>query len=139
MIDTNNIDKDLRMYLQLYIKLIFELPIHNDEVNLSHAEVVEEINKNLLEFDASIGIDGGEFDFGVYPQYAWIWMKVSLKKFETGVKLLKYLTFDSVFDKCEIKVGVEKLLKEITKRKQSPFDLIHSVSNDISYRTGLID
>ena len=76
MIDTNNIDSSLRMYLQLYMKLIFELPIHNEEVNLSHDEVVSEINKNLLEFDASIGIDGGEFDFGLYPQYTWIYMKV---------------------------------------------------------------
>jgi hypothetical protein len=76
MIDTNKIDKSLRKYLQLYMKLIFELPIHNDDVVLTHDEVVREINKNLLEFDASIGIDGGEFDFGVYPQYTWIYMKV---------------------------------------------------------------
>ena len=89
MIDTSKIDQDLRMYLQLYMKLIFELPIHNNDVTYSHDEVVRELNKNLLEFDASIGIDGGEFDFGVYPQYAWIWMKVCHAQCKIKIKLFK--------------------------------------------------
>lgn len=79
MIDTNDIDEKLRKYLQLFMKLIFELPIHNENVSLTHDEVVREIHKELLEFDAAIGIDGEELDFGIYPQYLWIYIKVNKK------------------------------------------------------------
>ncbi len=75
-IDTSNIDATLRKYLKLYVKLLFESPIRNDEVNLSHDEVVYELNKDLLEYDATIGIDGEECDFGSYPQYLWVYVKV---------------------------------------------------------------
>jgi hypothetical protein len=76
MIDTHSIDKDLRKYLKLYVKLLFESPIRNDSVNLTHDQVVYQLNKDLLEYDASIGIDGDDMDFGSYTQYLTLYLKV---------------------------------------------------------------
>jgi hypothetical protein len=77
MIDTETIDKDLRKYLKLYIKLLFESPIRNDAVNLTHEQVVYELNRDLLEYDVTVGINGDDFEFGSYPHYLWVYIKVS--------------------------------------------------------------
>ncbi len=78
MIDTNHLDVSLRPYLQLLIATLFELPIKNSEVNFTHEQTVYELNKDLLEFDGSIGINGDVFEPGIFPQYLSIFTKVIL-------------------------------------------------------------
>jgi hypothetical protein len=77
IIDTNHLDPHLRPYLQLLIATLFELPIKNSEVNFTHEQTVYELNKDLLEFDGSIGINGDVFEPGIFPQYLTIFTKVN--------------------------------------------------------------
>jgi Zn-dependent M16 (insulinase) family peptidase len=53
---------------------------------------------------------------------------------EVAVKWLKLITCHTQFDKSQIKIVISNLLKEIRKRKQQPFDLIHSMSNDVYFK-----
>jgi hypothetical protein len=85
IIDTSKLSSKLRPYLQLFTNLLFELPVKNHEVNLTHEQVVYELNKDLLEFDASIGINGSEFEPGIFPKYLSVFTKVGsfISKFKT--------------------------------------------------------
>jgi hypothetical protein len=77
IIDTTKLTSELRPYLQLFTNLLFELPVRNHVINLTHEQVVYELNKDLLEFDASIGINGSEFEPGIFPKYVSVFTKVS--------------------------------------------------------------
>jgi hypothetical protein len=81
MIDTSKMRNELRPYLTILANLLFELPVKNSELHLSHEQVVYELNKNLLEYESSIGLHGSEFDHGNFPQYYSLFVKVSLKFF----------------------------------------------------------
>jgi hypothetical protein len=56
-----------------------------------------------------------------------------VKHFELAVKWLKYILFDNQIDKEQLKITLEKVLKEMSHRKQSPFDLLECVLNDIHF------
>ena len=76
IIDTSRLDADLREYLELFTSLLFELPIKCGDLSLTHEQVVYELNKDLLEFDASIGLDGSQFGPGSFWNYLDIFVKV---------------------------------------------------------------
>jgi hypothetical protein len=76
MIDTLKVSKHLRPYLLLLINILFELPVKNSEIELTHEQVVYELNKNLLEYESSIGLHGSEFDQGSFSQYLFAFVKV---------------------------------------------------------------
>lgn len=80
IIDTTSIGADLRAYLELFASLLFELPIKCDAEKLDwcHEQVVYELNKDLLEFDVSIGLNGSQFDPGSFSQYLAIYVKVQI-------------------------------------------------------------
>lgn len=92
IVDTQTLEADLREYLELFATLLFELPIKHGDMSLTHEQVVYELNKDLLEFDASIGLNGSQFDPGSFSNYLTIFVKVHLVCFINylRVKLFKY-------------------------------------------------
>ncbi|CAF0960511.1 unnamed protein product [Brachionus calyciflorus] len=134
ILDTTKLSNDLRLYLELFTNVLFELPIENSEVSLTHEQVVFELNKDLLEFDISLGINGSEFEPGIFSQYLTIFTKTQLNDFELAIKWLKMIAFDTKFDHKQILISISNLLKEINKRKTEPSDLISSLSNDVYFK-----
>lgn len=133
IIDTSSLRDELRSYLELYTNVMFELPVANSQVEFSHEQVVYELNKDLLEFDVSLGINGCEFDPGSYSQYLSVFTKTEISDYKLAIKWLKYITFDTQFDRAQIKISINNLLKEIKKRKTEPSDLISSLANDVFF------
>lgn len=87
--DTSKISNHLRSYLQLYTNVLFELPVQNETLNLTHEQVVYELNKDLLEFDVSLGINGSEFEPGCFSQYLTVFTKVIYFKMDLLHKISK--------------------------------------------------
>jgi len=134
LIDTVQLDPSLKVYLELFTSLLFESPIRNSEVDLTHGQVVYELNKDLLEFGSPLGINGSQFEPGIFSEYFTVFIKVPIRDYELGIKWIKWVLFNTVFDNKQILIAVSNLLKEIKKRKQQPSDLIHSVLNDIYFK-----
>jgi hypothetical protein len=84
MIDTNKLSNELRCYLQLLVNLLFELPIENSKIKLTHDEVVYELNRDLLEYESSIGMHGSEFEHGNFSQYFFAYAKVNFDNFKSA-------------------------------------------------------
>lgn len=134
ILDTNALSDELRPYLELYTNVLFELPVENQEIKLTHEQVVYELNKDLLEFDVSLGINGSEFEPGIFSQYLTVFTKTQMEDFELAIKWLKLIVFDTKFDREQIQISISNLLKEIKKRKTEPSDLISSLSNEVYFR-----
>ncbi len=136
LIDTIELDSGLKVYLELLTSLLFESPICYSDFNLTHEQVVRELNKDLLEFGSSLGINGSQFEPGIFSEYFTIFTKFPIQDYELGIKWIKMVLFHSVFENKQILISVANLLKEIKKRKQQPSDLIHSISTDIYFKEG---
>lgn len=136
LIDTCNLSPDQRRLLPLFVNLFFELPITAKDLKLSHEEVVFELNRDLLEFEATVGINGSDLSIGSFPQYLMVFTKVALKDYELAVKWLKLVIFNSVFDIKQIQVTISNLLKDIKNKKQQPSDLVAAVCRDLNYEPG---
>ena len=135
-IDTSSLNHELRAYLELFTELLFELPIKNSRVDLTHEEAVCELNRDLLEFESSIGIHGRKFSPGIFSQYICVTTKTPIENYELAVKWLKYVVFDSVFSSKQIKTIVSNLLKDIKDYKQQPKKLMRPLLNDIFFKKG---
>ena len=136
LIDTSSLTRDQRRYLPLFVNLFFELPIATKDLKLSHEEVVFELNRDLLEFEATVGMDGSELSPGSFPQYLEFFTKVPLKDYELAVRWLKLVVFNSVFDIKQIQVTISNLLKDIKNKKQQPTDILAAVCRDLNYEPG---
>jgi Zn-dependent M16 (insulinase) family peptidase len=141
IIDTNALDMELRVYLQLLTSLLFELPIKLEEktrdVVMSREQAVLELNRDLLEFGSSLGINGADFEPGSYSQYVCVFVKAPVANYEQALVWLKRIIFDSQFDDIkQIQTSCSNLLKDIKKRKQQPFDIIQSIANDLCFVSG---
>jgi Zn-dependent M16 (insulinase) family peptidase len=125
-----------KTYLELFTNLLFELPIKDEEaaLDLSHEDVVYQLNRDLLEFGCSLGINGSQLDPGIYAEYVTIFAKVPVQEFGLAVQWLKRVLFSSVFTREQMLITISNLLKEITKRKTQPNDIIHALSNDLYFR-----
>ena len=134
LIDTLALNAEQKIHLELFTNLLFELPIKNSSIDLSHEEVVYQMNRDLLEFGSSLGINGSQMEPGIYAEYFTIFAKVPIQDYELAVKWIKNVLFSSVFTKKAILIALSNLLKEITKRKTQPSDLLHSLSNDINFQ-----
>ena len=135
-IDTTHLDHELRVYLELFTELLFELPIKNSTIDLTHEEAVYALSKDLLEYESSGGIHGSKFRPGLFSQYLCITTKTPLEDYELAVKWLKLVVFDSVFSNKQIKTIVLNLLKEIKNHKQQPINLIRPLVNDLFFKKG---
>ena len=137
LIDTQPLSLEQKLYLELLTNLLFELPICDQHGSLTHEQVVYQVNRDLLEFGSSLGINGSQLEPGIYAEYLTVFVKVPLSEYAVAVEWLKRVLFGSVFDEKQIGIAVENLLKEIAKRKTQPGDLIHSLSNDINFKEGI--
>ncbi len=136
LVDTSGLAAEQKLYLELLTNLLFELPLRDEAsgLEMSHEQAVYEVNKDLLEFGSSIGINGSQMEPGIYAEYLTVFAKVQVKDYELAVKWTKNVLFASVFDRKQVGVALANLLKEISKRKTQPNDIIHSLSNDINFK-----
>ncbi len=136
LVDTSGLAAEQKPYLELLTNLLFELPLRDEAsgLEMSHEQAVYEVNKDLLEFGSSIGINGSQMEPGIYAEYLTVFAKVQVKDYELAIKWTKNVLFASVFDRKQVGVALANLLKEISKRKTQPNDIIHSLSNDINFK-----
>ncbi len=136
LIDTSGLDSEEKVYLELLTNLLFELPVKDETtgLDLTHEQAVCEVNRDLLEFGSSIGINGNQMEPGIYAEYMTVFAKVQIEDYELAVKWMKNVLFSSVFDMKQVNIAIANLLKEISKRKTQPSDILHSLSNDIYFK-----
>ena len=102
LIDTNQLSKESKIYLELFTNLLFESPIVNKEINLTHEEVVYELNRDLLEFGSSLGINGSQLDPGIYSEYFTIFTKVLI--IYENFQMINLLNFFLYFKRFQFKI-----------------------------------
>ena len=85
----------------------------------SHEEVVRALNRDTVSYSNALGVDGAQnFYAGTFGQYMMLQMKVERAKYETGIRWIHDLLWNSKMDQERIKIAATKLFNEIPDHKR---------------------
>lgn len=71
MLQTAHIPDDLRLYLPVYLELVFKNPVQlEDGTTLSSDDVVNGLTEDTIRYDSGLGIgSSASFQCGLFPQH----------------------------------------------------------------------
>jgi Zn-dependent M16 (insulinase) family peptidase len=120
--DTQTLTAADRQHLELYLELMFSLPIDGaDGKRLAFEEVVKLLDRDTVSYGNSVGVDGGghaSFSVGSFGQTVAVCLKAEITKYERTVQWLYDSLWRAVFTEERIKIAAAKLLNDIPGRKR---------------------
>jgi len=119
LIDTTCLPDHLRLYIELYLEAVYELPIREEDGSITpYEEVVRNLTAQTVGYSNSCGLNGGNFQCGSFAQSMGFTLKVEASKWELAVKWLQRLLFQTIFDPERLKVSCKKLLVDVPNQKR---------------------
>eukprot|EP01125_Pyxidicula_operculata_P006346 TRINITY_DN2202_c0_g2_i3.p1 TRINITY_DN2202_c0_g2~~TRINITY_DN2202_c0_g2_i3.p1 ORF type:complete len:714 (+),score=176.41 TRINITY_DN2202_c0_g2_i3:1308-3449(+) len=129
-IDTSCLDSELRKYLELYLELMFELPIKRNGKSWSHDKVVQVLTDITISYSNSIGYNSSTYFVpGYFSQLAVITVRCQTSKYEEVISMLKDILWNRKFTEKRIKIALKKMLKKAKKHKLSAEKCISAIVN----------
>ncbi|KAF8244277.1 hypothetical protein K440DRAFT_647002 [Wilcoxina mikolae CBS 423.85] len=122
-VSTASIPVKLRPLMPIYWELFFDTPVMMDGVRVEYEKVVEQLEKDTIHLSIT---SGGYVDL---PEAVRIRLQVEPAKYETAIKWLRTLLWDSIFDKKRIGITLSKLRSDIPDEKRQGKSMVHSVKN----------
>jgi Zn-dependent M16 (insulinase) family peptidase len=120
VVDTENLADHLRPYLEVWRNLIFEVPILRDGVLVDHEDIVRAIEQETVDTSCSVGFgEESPFKTGPFSQLSWISIRAEAKRYERTVQWIKDFLYNTRFTAERLKVGVKRLLKDVSDVKRS--------------------
>lgn len=120
LLDTSRLPEDLRLYLPLYLEVMYESPMMRNGKQIGHEQVIEEMERDLLDHGAALGFyNDSSFRCGAFGELACISVKTDIGKYPLAVNWLRELLFSVKFTPSRVSSVAKKLSKEITERLRS--------------------
>ena len=120
ILDTARLPEDLRLFLPLYLEVLFESPVMRNGKLVGHEQVITEMERDLLDQGAALGFYcNNAFRCGAFGELAVISVKTEIAKYAVAIKWLRELLFCVKFTKSRVSSVAKKLKKEITERLRS--------------------
>eukprot|EP01087_Luapelamoeba_hula_P007015 TRINITY_DN1709_c0_g1_i3.p1 TRINITY_DN1709_c0_g1~~TRINITY_DN1709_c0_g1_i3.p1 ORF type:complete len:882 (+),score=155.82 TRINITY_DN1709_c0_g1_i3:330-2975(+) len=133
-IDTEAVPDRLRPYIELYNKILFEIPVRKDDGQvIGHEEVVKQLVADTVGYSSTIGFGGGSFACGTFAQLIQVHLKTEVSKYKRGIELLKDLLWNTQFTKDRVEINVQKLLNEVPSVKRRGMEMVFADSRLFSF------
>ena len=117
LIDTGVVTPSLRPLLELYLDLVFRLPIERvmpdgKKIVVTHDQACQEIEDATVSYSSSMGIGGDtEFSTGQFGQLMEIFLKVEPERVKDAVRRINETLFHLKWDTHYARVSLKKLIK----------------------------
>jgi len=132
-LDTGRLDSNLRKYLELYLEVIFEIPLIKDGKLISYEEVVYMLEDQSVDHGNGCGLSGGNFTCGSFAQLMWLDMKFERSEFENCGNWLRDFLWNSVFTPERLKVAAKRLINDVARTKRSPNYIARSALKKLNF------
>ncbi|MCJ1477917.1 hypothetical protein MMC13_006591 [Lambiella insularis] len=122
LIGTESIPVPLRPLLTIYLDNFFTSPITRDGARIEFERVVMELEKDTVDYsmDSAAGIG--------CPEGLRLSIQVELEKYETGIRWLRDLMWNSLFDITRLKATTTKLLSEVPEEKRDGSSMTYAAA-----------
>ncbi|XP_067661811.1 uncharacterized protein C05D11.1-like [Haliotis asinina] len=134
LLDSSTVPQKLKYYLPLFCEVLLESPILRDGKLVSHEEVIAQLEADTLSSSVGLGVRGGKFSCGSFPQVASVELKVEEDRYNQGVTWLKELLYQTQFTADRLKIIVNRMTNDIAAYKRSGYRVIRTVINEILYK-----
>ncbi|KAG8525481.1 uncharacterized protein KY384_009125 [Bacidia gigantensis] len=125
MIGTENVPVMLRPLLDIYAENFFSTPIARGGKRVEFEDVVKELERDTVGYGLSSGHAFGNVET------LKLSIQVEVENYDLGIRKLREMMLDSVFDLERLVAIIARLLAEIPDEKRSGSDMVRSVNNMI--------
>jgi len=135
LLDTSSVPPSLKLFLPLFLEVLFESPVKRNGAIIPHDVVIKELAEDTVSTAATLGVHCEELRFScaAYAQMAHLFLQMSIAKYERGVRWLYELLFCSQFVQDRLKIIATKMINEVSKKKREGSFIVKSLVNELAY------
>lgn len=129
VISTLDLPSHLRPLMQLYLSILFSLPLTTQSSpprHLTYEEVVKGLDVDTLEYDVSLGTGG-------FGELVCAELKLERDNYAKGVAWLRDLWWGSEFAVERLKVGISKIIQSLPEGKRSGRSIASTLSRTMTH------
>ncbi|KAJ1023179.1 hypothetical protein NDA16_003332 [Ustilago loliicola] len=126
---TTDLPKELRSQMQLYLSVLFSLPIvrqDSTQASLTYEEVVKGLDEDTLEYDVSLGTGG-------FGELVCAELKLERANYEKGIAWLRDLLWGSQFAVDRLKVSISKIIQSLPEQKRNGRAIASALSRSLTH------
>ncbi|GJQ15676.1 hypothetical protein GpartN1_g7467.t1 [Galdieria partita] len=136
VLNTQDLEPYLRRFCVLYIASVLETSVvEPDGTVTSHQQIVDDLMKESIFAEASIGFGGGHtaYDCGEFPQVLVLELKFESHKYSQAIQWLYKLLFQTVFSADRLKTIASKLSKNISRKRRSGAAVTRCIASCLNF------
>jgi Zn-dependent M16 (insulinase) family peptidase len=119
-LNTANIPDELRLYLEIFQDLFFNMPMKQNGIEISWDNVVKQLETDIVKYSNSLGLNAqGIFSVGDFGQLFILRLQAETEKFPVVLEWWKKLSSDCFVTTERILVSVNKLLNSVAEVKRN--------------------
>ncbi len=125
---TTDLPKELRAQMQLYLSVLFSLPLVRQDAtkgSLTYEEVVKGLDEDTLEYDVSLGSGG-------FGELVCAELKLERANYEKGIAWLRDLLWGSEFAVDRLKVSISKIIQSLPEQKRNGRAIASALSRSLT-------
>ncbi|SNX85732.1 related to Zn2+-dependent endopeptidase, insulinase superfamily [Melanopsichium pennsylvanicum] len=126
---TTDLPVELRAQMQLYLSVLFSLPItkqDSSKASLTYEEVVKGLDEDTLEYDVSLGSGG-------FGELVCAELKLERVNYEKGIAWLRDLFWGSTFAVDRLKVSISKIIQSLPEQKRNGRAIASALSRQLTH------
>ncbi|KAH7306100.1 zinc metalloprotease-like protein [Rhexocercosporidium sp. MPI-PUGE-AT-0058] len=125
LLGTSQVATEHRPLLPLFMDNFFNTPIMQDGKRIEFEDVVTKLEQDTISY--SMGGAGRINDAeGLVIQF-----QIEPEKYETAIKWIRTMMFDSIFDPVRLNAGLAKILADIPEAKRNGNNMLYAVDSMI--------
>lgn len=126
---TTDLPKELRAQMQLYLSVLFSLPIVKQDGSstaLTYEQVVKGLDEDTLEYGVSLGSGG-------FGELVCVELKLERANYEKGIAWLRDLLLGSQFAIDRLKVSISKIIQSLPEQKRNGHTIASALSRSLTH------
>ncbi|XP_065176608.1 uncharacterized protein C05D11.1-like [Sycon ciliatum] len=136
VLDTACLSDEQRLYLPLYLEVLFESPVVRNGKVIDYEQVITELERDLLNQGAALGFYcGSAFRCGSFGELAVVSVKTEMSKYAIAVRWLEELLYAVKFTKSRVRSVAKKMKKEITEQLRSGGRVAKVLARHINFQS----
>lgn len=133
LMDTSDLPPNLRLYLPLYIELIMESPMNLNGEVIPYETIVEQLRTDTVSHMAMLGRNYSRFSCQNYEQVVSVSLMVEEEKYAAGVRWLRDILFNVVFDPPRIKTIINKMITDVSEMKRNGSSVASVIAQNMCF------
>lgn len=133
--DTATLDHDLRLWLELYKDIAFELPVRRGDELVGYEEFVMELEANTVGHGVGVGAQGGSgaFSCGSFSALAKVSIKTHARDYGRLVQWLSEVLWRTEFTADRLRVSAQRLLSTIPAQNRNGMKMAGCVLGNMHF------